>query len=193
MKKINSAIALILYFAVLLAAPCEIARGAYYYAAANGGGGAPAWIDVLALADATTNTGLSTDLYYWFDKTLSAGTLTKYRFYSSDTFFNFNSNVKMALYDNSGNIVTNSGVSGTINAGGQYFEFTVSSPPGTSAANYKIAFVMSAEMGVTAKTKATGSTRYYAFAAYADFPPATLPTPAGSDTVGHVIGVEITP
>lgn len=158
-------------------------------AAVAGGGSSPIWQDVATVAEADTTGTIGFNAMEWTPLVASqSGSATKARVY---VHFRFGAaDVKMALYDNSGNLIT--GASGTASSVGsaQYLEVTFGTPASvTSGTTYKLAW--EADSGNLQNRYLNGSgTMTYDTFTYASFPPATLGT--GSDvTRKYVVSLRI--
>lgn len=153
------------------------------------GGATQTWYDIATEGEADQEAAVF-DTMVWQAKTLGAGRVTRYRFLSGATFSGA-ANVGFALYDNGGTLVANSAATVSVTSGGAYFIATVASPPTIGAGDYHVAFNVSANT-ITTKYKLSGATRSYDGQSYASFPPASTPTPDGSDAAGHAVSVEVT-
>lgn len=141
-------------------------------------GGSPAWFDIATVAEADTTSGISTAAPNWSSVTPSlTGSATKSRVYIQNRFGA--ANVKMALYDNGGAIITGaSGVSASV-AGGQYLEITFGTPASVTASTaYKLAW-QAENINVDGRYLAGAGALSTGTGLYSDFPTANLPTDIG--------------
>ncbi len=151
-------------------------------AGGGGGGGPNTWYDISATSD-NTETGDAT----FFDSEdvvfAQAGTATKARIYigaySSDT------DVKMALYNNSNTKIAQGTATATVANNLAYLEITFASSVAVTATTYKLAVQANGGGVAYGFLATTGSTYHYHALAYASFPedPLTAGTLFGTRTL----------
>lgn len=156
----------------------------------NQSAGSPAWWYCVVPAQEENGGGLTDDYLIWCDTgTIGAGTASKLGFNVRS--YSTNQDVKIGLYSNAGAKLQEGTVSIT---GTGWVEVTITNET-TTAANYKLAFMPSGDTVNTIgyKGNPSGTTRYYASNGGGYSLPANLPASEGSDGIGYVLGVYVTP
>lgn len=150
--------------------------------ASSGGAGPDVWYDTTATMDGWVAVGAS--FMEWDSVAFAAsGTVDQLRVRARGGLVD--ATIKVALYDNSGNLLTN-GVTGTIAASSAEAWYTVSVAGAPApAGNYKLAISASASIDVRVQVSGVGN---FATQTYSGFPPATLPAPDGTLGSTFVIG-----
>lgn len=152
-------------------------------------GGTPAWWYSVPLADDDGSGVADSGTLLWVDTgTIGAGTASKLGLEFSN--YSANRNVNIGLYNNAGTKLQEATLVATANG---FIEVTITNQS-VSAANYKIAWVPESGGGVNHTYKGSSSTtRYYKYGAYYGALPSSLPAADGSDAIGYVAGVYVTP
>jgi len=141
-------------------------------------GTTPGWQDVATTAEADTTSGISsTDISWTPLVAAQSGSATKARTYIQTRYGA--ADLKMGLYDNSGNLI--SGADGTASSvgGAQYLEVTFGTPAAvTASTTYKLAW-QSENINLEGRYLAGSGTYSFNASAYGSFPVASLPTDLG--------------
>lgn len=160
-------------------------------AATGGGGGSPTWYDVETVANGNTAAGFSSGMH-WASVTPSiSGNCTKIRVYIKS--FGGASDVKAALYNNAGALI--SGANGTASAVGadQWLEITLGTPTAVVASTaYKIGW-QAQNTNVEGWNLAGSGALSFGSQDYATFPPANTPTDLGPFTQNWCVSIYVEP
>ena len=153
-------------------------------------GGPMAWYDIETSANADTDDSGPWSRLNWSAVTVGqGGSATKIRVYIHDR--TGACDVKAALYDNSGNLI--SGASGTASTVGaaQYLEITLGTPATVTATTYKIAWMYSTALATAWYKAGSGSFDFNSSELYANQPVATLPSSSGPLTRGYAVSLYV--